>query len=55
MLTIVFAGCSTNDLDPSLEQNKDAANGITNVDNLYAVLKGNLENIYTHALYVNEL
>ena len=55
MLTIVFAGCSTNDLDPSLEQNKDAANGITNVDNLYAVLKGSLSRMTASGYYGRDI
>ncbi len=37
---IVVTSCTTADLDPSLEQSKDAANGITQVNNLYAVIKG---------------
>lgn len=35
-----MVSCTTADLDPTLEQSKDAANGITQVNNLYAVIKG---------------
>lgn len=38
-LTAVSA-CTTDDLDPSTEQNKPVEGGITSVDNMYGILKG---------------
>lgn len=40
LVSSFITSCTTDDLDPTLEQSKDAANGITKVDNLYAVIKG---------------
>ena len=43
-LVFIFAftliSCNTDDLDPSLEQNKSVEGSITDVDNLYGILKG---------------
>ena len=35
-----FTACGTDDLDPSLEQNKSVEGSITDVNNLYGVIKG---------------
>jgi len=51
IFTIVFSGCSTSDLDPTISQNKDAAEGITNIDNLFAVLKGSLSRMTSSGYY----
>jgi hypothetical protein len=37
---ISFTSCSTDDLDPSLEQNKSVEGSIVDVNNLYGILKG---------------
>ncbi|MCG6191127.1 RagB/SusD family nutrient uptake outer membrane protein [Maribellus maritimus] len=42
VLLVSINACTTDDLDPSLEQNKLIQGGITSVDNLYAILKGSL-------------
>ncbi len=39
-LVVLASSCTTEDLDPNLDQNKLANGGITKVDNLYAVIKG---------------
>lgn len=40
MLLTSLWSCDTDDLDPSLDQDKDATTSITSTDNLYAILKG---------------
>lgn len=37
---IAFTGCTTDDLDPTLEQEKTVEGSITNVSNLYGIIKG---------------
>jgi hypothetical protein len=37
---ISFTSCTTDDLDPSLEQNKSVEGSITDVSNLYGIIKG---------------
>ncbi|MFD1293551.1 RagB/SusD family nutrient uptake outer membrane protein [Lutibacter holmesii] len=37
---ISFTGCNTDDLDPSLEQEKTVEGSITDVSNLYGIIKG---------------
>ncbi len=36
----ILAGCTTDSLDPTLSQSKNAEGSITKVDNLYSILKG---------------
>ncbi|GAB7087962.1 RagB/SusD family nutrient uptake outer membrane protein [Marinifilum fragile] len=53
MLIVLFFAvnaCTTDDLDPSLEQNKLINGGITSADNLYAIIKGSYS-ILTDAAY----
>ncbi len=40
MLAASFNACTTDDLEPSTEQNKPVEGGISSVDNLYGILKG---------------
>ncbi|QGY47368.1 RagB/SusD family nutrient uptake outer membrane protein [Maribellus comscasis] len=60
-ITMVFAllvsinACTTDDLDPSLEQNKLIQGGITSVDNLYAILKGSLSRMTESAYYGRDI
>lgn len=37
---ISFSGCTTDDLDPTLEQEKSVEGSITDVSNLYGIIKG---------------
>ncbi len=48
---VLVNACTTDDLDPSLEQNKLINGGITSVDNLYAILKGSLSRISETGYY----
>jgi starch-binding outer membrane protein, SusD/RagB family len=40
IFSISFTSCSTDDLDPSLEQNKSVEGSIVDVNNIYGILKG---------------
>ena len=40
---ISFTSCNTDDLDPSLEQNKSVEGSITDVSNLYGIIKGSYD------------
>ncbi|MGG6230892.1 RagB/SusD family nutrient uptake outer membrane protein [Tenacibaculum sp. SDUM215027] len=40
VLSLTFFSCGTDDLDPTLDQQKEASEAIKNVDNLYALVKG---------------
>lgn len=40
---ISFTACNTDDLDPSLEQNKSVEGSITDVSNLYGIIKGSYD------------
>ncbi|TRX70991.1 RagB/SusD family nutrient uptake outer membrane protein [Carboxylicivirga sp. M1479] len=43
--------CTTDDLDPSLEQNKRIDGGITSVDNVYAIIKGGYSRMTSSGYY----
>nr|WP_321416189.1 RagB/SusD family nutrient uptake outer membrane protein [uncultured Allomuricauda sp.] len=47
--------CTTEDLDPALDQNKEANGGITNVDNLYALIKGAYSRMTASGYYGRDL
>lgn len=51
VLIVSFNACTTEDLEPSLEQNKLIQGGIVSVDNLYAVLKGSLSAMTASGYY----
>lgn len=40
LLIFSISSCTTSDLDPTLDQQKNSETGITDVNNLYAILKG---------------
>lgn len=50
---VVFlaSACTTSDLDPSLEQNKQIQGGITSVDNVYAIIKGGYSRMTSSEYY----
>lgn len=50
-LGLVFSACTTDDLDPSTEQNKPVEGGITSVSNLFALLKGAYSAMTSSAYY----
>ena len=47
---ISFTACNTDDLDPSLEQNKSVEGSVTDVSNLYGIIKGSYD-AFTRAGY----
>ncbi|WP_282014696.1 RagB/SusD family nutrient uptake outer membrane protein [Marinifilum flexuosum] len=51
VLFFTINACSTGDLDPSLEQNKDVNGGITSADNLYAIIKGSYSILTDNGYY----
>ncbi|RIV70463.1 RagB/SusD family nutrient uptake outer membrane protein [Flagellimonas aequoris] len=55
LMVVLAASCTTEDLDPALDQNKDANGGITDVDNLYAVIKGAYSRMTASGYYGRDL
>ena len=50
VMAMVATSCSTEDLEPTLAQSKSVEGSVTNVDNLYSILKG-AHNVLTYSEY----
>jgi len=54
-VVVSLSSCTTEDLDPTLAQNKSVEGSITKVDNLYGILKGALNRMTSSAYWGREM
>ncbi|MEH6408533.1 MAG: RagB/SusD family nutrient uptake outer membrane protein, partial [Leeuwenhoekiella sp.] len=51
LFSMLISSCTTDDLDPSTEQNKPVEGGITTVSNVYGLLKGAYSSLTASGYY----
>ena len=54
-LLLITSACDTDDLEPTLAQNKSVETSITNVDNLYGILKGAMNRLTNSGYWGREM